>query len=1257
MAAYTDYIHYTVKPKILEDIMKREKTQVRRGTVLALVLSSLMLAMQMLGVSIVGAQEIFDGPPPITPRWAFEPWVWEDNHNTQDSIVNLVDQYQSRHIPVGAVIIDSPWSTCYNSFEWNTTQYPDPEQMIDSFHEEEVRVLLWLTGFLNETSVDTEIQECVDSNGKSLFDFVGPPPAGQDYSVDNGDVHWWWKCKGTTPCGRHIDFTNDAAKDWWHMLMDKVLVLGIDGWKTDRGAQSLGAKVMTSINNEMSNEDFRKYYYADIFDYSTTDSMYADKEKIIFARPIGPNDSINDNTTQRYAPVSKLSAGWGGDYSGNFDGLTKQMNHMYDSAKAGYGAPGIEVGGFFDDKPTKFSLIRYAQLGALSPIMENGGQNGGCGNPQCTIGEHLPWHWDDDKTVDIYRYYATLHSELTPYLFSYSVEAHLTGDSIIRGSDNSLSHHRLGEEIFVSVIDEEGDSEGNVKKPVIFPSEGSWIDYWDQGQLYTGGSSIPGYEVSLEKYPIFIKAGAVIPTSDLICTHCWEKNGGVFGLPFTIDVADYHDPAEFTDPNIVLNIYPFADSSFLFHRPLGDGIDCEDVKVEVKESAGTIQVIKNQNENPTQNTCQELNREMEHYKFRVKSFSEPNEVFVDGESHPFDYDENQYVIINVVGSEFRITINGLTGYSGIVNNVNAGSGTKYEVINNGLVLGATQYVDRSFTFTDIPENLQNATYIKTANDDKLDTVNPFLTFDVNEDVIIYVALDDRVTKPLWLDDMGFEDSSLHLSAEGTPGPFSLYSAPFPAGMVHLGGNEGGVNSSMYTVAIVPLKIVEDPPIPQTNWVGSVDSEELVGEDGRGVNAFDGKPGTIWHTEWSLSDPPHPHHLQIDLGAVYDVTGLRYLPRQDGSLNGTIGDYAVSVSLDGETWGVPVATGKWTNDSTEKKVLFGSVTGRYIRLEAFTEVNGNPWTSAAEVNVLGVLSSIVEDPPIPQTNWVGSVDSEELVGEDGRGVNAFDGKPGTIWHTEWSLSDPPHPHHLQIDLGAVYDVTGLRYLPRQDGSLNGTIGDYAVSVSLDGETWGVPVATGKWTNDSTEKKVLFGSVTGRYIRLEAFTEVNGNPWTSAAEVNVLGVLSSIVEDPPIPQTNWVGSVDSEELVGEDGRGVNAFDGKPGTIWHTEWSLSDPPHPHHLQIDLGAVYDVTGLRYLPRQDGSLNGTIGDYAVSVSLDGETWGVPVATGKWTNDSTEKKVLFGSVTGRYIRLEAFTEVNGNPWTSAAEVNVLGSVN
>ena len=80
-------------------------------------------------------------------------------------------------------------------------------------------------------------------------------------------------------------------------------------------------------------------------------------------------------------------------------------------------------------------------------------------------------------------------------------------------------------------------------------------------------------------------------------------------------------------------------------------------------------------------------------------------------------------------------------------------------------------------------------------------------------------------------------------------------------------------------------------IPKNNWeLIYVDSEELVGEDGVAENAFDGSPSTIWHTAWSSASPAPPHEIRIDLDTQYSLTGFRYLPRQDGGSNGSIGRY-------------------------------------------------------------------------------------------------------------------------------------------------------------------------------------------------------------------------------------------------------------------------------------------------------------------------------------------------------------------------------
>ncbi|MCD4728621.1 MAG: discoidin domain-containing protein, partial [Pirellulales bacterium] len=64
------------------------------------------------------------------------------------------------------------------------------------------------------------------------------------------------------------------------------------------------------------------------------------------------------------------------------------------------------------------------------------------------------------------------------------------------------------------------------------------------------------------------------------------------------------------------------------------------------------------------------------------------------------------------------------------------------------------------------------------------------------------------------------------------------------------------------------------------------------------------------------------------------------------------------------WGEPVATGTWPNSPAEQVAIFPMQAGRYVRLRALSEVNGGPWTSIAELNI---LQAPQEPPPEPPAN--------------------------------------------------------------------------------------------------------------------------------------------------------------------------------------------------------------------------------------------------------------------------------------------------
>jgi galactose oxidase len=267
--------------------------------------------------------------------------------------------------------------------------------------------------------------------------------------------------------------------------------------------------------------------------------------------------------------------------------------------------------------------------------------------------------------------------------------------------------------------------------------------------------------------------------------------------------------------------------------------------------------------------------------------------------------------------------------------------------------------------------------------------------------------------------------------------------------------------------------------------------------------------------------------------------------------------------------------------------------------------------------------------------------------------AIDSKPATFWHSEYSPVLASLPHSITIDMHATQWVSALTYLPRQDGSPNGNIGRYSIMVSANGTAWSAPVATGTWADDGSLKSVAFRSVSARYVRLTALTEAgNRGPWTSAANIGLLGGAPPI--GPALPRADWTASASSQQS-GAYSAG-NVLDGNGTTFWHSMYSPANAPLPHSITIDMKSAHLISGLSYLPRQDSSLNGTIGSYAIYVSIDGRTWGSPVASGKWADGHAPKYSTFSSKSARFVRLTALTEAgNRGPWTSAAEINVHGA--
>lgn len=454
--------------------------------------------------------------PPITPRWAFEHIVWEDSANTQAASLQLVKSYLEHQMPVGAIIIDSPWSTSYNDFNWDTKRYPDAPGMIKSFQKEKVKVILWLTGCINLNGKDVPIQK------NPNFDEA----AAKKFVVNQGQTSKWWKGDGL-----HLDFTNPEAVKWWNVQLDKVVVDGVYGFKVDQGEIYFGDTVQTSIG-PLTNLQFRPYYYNSMFRYITGKKA----EGAILGRPFSHQGGLE-------ASVDQLSLGWCGDFQGDWAGLKLQINNIYKSASLGYGAPGCEVGGFWNARSTKKELIRYAQFGAMTATMINGGENGAFTN-------HLPWYHGEEAAA-CYRKAVWLHTQLIPYLFSTSVQVHKTGGSILRNCALQGEGHQLGDFIYTNAITSETD-----KATYLLPEGHGWMDFWSKTICHGGWVYSQTYP--LDEFPLFIRLGSIIPMN------ISNNFSGIGDASLKGKQSIYIVPRE-------------VKFEYAYYRPLGEGIDYEQI--------------------------------------------------------------------------------------------------------------------------------------------------------------------------------------------------------------------------------------------------------------------------------------------------------------------------------------------------------------------------------------------------------------------------------------------------------------------------------------------------------------------------------------------------------------------------------------------------------------------------------------------------------------------------------------------------------
>ena len=435
------------------------------------------------------------GLPPLTPAWALECWLWEDDYNTASYVDELLDGYRQHDIPVRTILIDSPWSLRYNDFTFDEKRYPAPAQWLTGLQQKGYRVVLWMTSMVNSRSKDTEISASEDWYRQA---------SENGYLLGNGHQISWWKGKGG-----FIDYTHPGAMRWWRDLQSQVLQYGVDGWKLDGTATLMRRQLgpvpfpyMKGHSGILTPRRYMDLYYREELKHGQS----VNPEFITLSRAMDRNFH-----PEGFAPIDAAPVTWVGDQKHywksdsdikedktgkdialkGIQGFESAINSILKSASLGYNVIGSDVAGFSGDSIPPRLYIRWAQFSAFCGLFMNGGH-----------GERALWKRSKQE-LEIVRAYSWLHTELIPYMYHYVVSGH-RGGKLLQTPAGGTYQYFFGDNLLVAPIFED-----QTIRRIEIP-EGRWRYWFDNEKVFSGPQTIE-MDFPLGEFPDFIKEQAIVP--------------------------------------------------------------------------------------------------------------------------------------------------------------------------------------------------------------------------------------------------------------------------------------------------------------------------------------------------------------------------------------------------------------------------------------------------------------------------------------------------------------------------------------------------------------------------------------------------------------------------------------------------------------------------------------------------------------------------------------------------------------------------
>lgn len=496
------------------------------------------------------------GKARMLPKWAFGYIQSQERYETQEEILDISKEYRDRDIGLDCIVLD--W--CYwkdgmwGQKNFDPERFPDPDKMTDELHNDNVHFMISIwPNFGEEAANYSEFQK-----EKELLPGINIYNA---LAKRGRDIYWKQAEKGLFCHGIDAwwcDNSEPITPEWNETVKPEV----------SRIYDEYCSQVSMYMPMEMTNA-FGLYHAMGIYEGQRGSDLFKDKRVVNLTRSgyIGQ---------QRYGTIL-----WSGDISASWDTFRKQIAAGLHFSASGLPYWTTDIGAFFvknglqwywdgdydlgPKDPAYCELFtRWYQWAVFLPVFRGHG----------TDFRRELWQFDNDAApfYDALVSANHLRYRLMPYIYSLAgavwhddalmirpLSFEFTED---RNTWDIMDQYMFGKDMMVCPVTEpiffdhdiDGNSvrmEGidckNIRK-VYLPKGHKWIDF-NTSKSYEGGQFIE-VEAPLDTIPVFVRAGAIIPTT-AYKGHVQKKD------------------------DITLNIYAGADGNFTLYEDEGDGYEYE----------------------------------------------------------------------------------------------------------------------------------------------------------------------------------------------------------------------------------------------------------------------------------------------------------------------------------------------------------------------------------------------------------------------------------------------------------------------------------------------------------------------------------------------------------------------------------------------------------------------------------------------------------------------------------------------------------